>query len=470
MKKVLFLLFSCLLILAMVLPACNGGGGTTTTGNVIKIGVIGPLQYLQGQNQLWGAQLARDEINANGGILIGDHAYKIQLVEADSNEINSITDATGAMEKLISVDKADFIVGGFRTEAVLPMQDIAMDSKKIFLGCGPADQILCSKVKQDYDRYKYWFRATPFCSAYLVDEVLMCLGMAQAIIREDSGVTRPLRVAVCTEGAQWADSITGILRALAPKKLGMELAGVWRPSPTATDLTAEMTAMVAANTDIIATTISGPVGIPYGRSYGELKIPAASVGINVESATSPGYWENTSGLGNYDTTTNAYCPGVDETPLTKPFIDSIMAMNGGNVPAYNAGTYGAIYILKAALERAGTAAIKSNGTFDSDVIVTSLEQTKMMDTVAPEFSFTGMDTPLGNPHDVNFGPGKDTGIATQWQDGVMKGVWPNPDYGAAYEAAGYDASWGTVSYPGIVRWEAPPALLQKLKAETAAQQ
>lgn len=462
MKKVLFLLFSCLLLVAMVLPACAGGG--TPKGKVIEIGVIGPLQYLQGQNHLWGARLARDEINAAGGVKIGNDAYQIELIETDSNEINSITDASAAMEKLITVDKADFIIGGFRTEAVLPMQDIAMDNKTIFLGCGPADQILCSKVKTNYDRYKYWFRATPFSSGKLVDEVLMCLAMAQAQIREDSGITRPLRVAVCTEGAQWADSITGILKALAPKKLGMELAGVWRPSPTGTDLTAEMTAMQSANTDIIATTISGPLGIPYGRSYGELKVAAGSVGINVESGTSPGYWKNTNGLGNYDTTTNAYCPGVEETPLTKHFIDSIMAMNGGNVPAYNAGTYGAIYILKAALERAGAAAIKSDGTFDPDVIVTSLEQTKMMDTVAPEFSFTGMDTP--NPHDVNWGPGKDTGIATQWQNGVMKGVWPNSAYAAAYVAAGYDAAWGTVDYPGIVRWMTPPALLDKLKAES----
>jgi len=458
-KKVLFLLFSCLLLVAMVLPACGGGG--TPAGKVVKIGVIGPLQYLQGQNHLWGARLARDEINAAGGIMIGSDAYQIELIEADSNEINSVTDATSAMEKLITVDKADFIIGGFRTEAVLPMQDIAMDNKVIFLGCGPADQILCAKVKADYDRYKYWFRATPFSSGKLVDEVLMCLAMAQAQIREDTGATRPLRVAVCTEGAQWADSITGILSALAPKKLGMVLAGVWRPSPTATELTAEMTAMQAANTDIIATTISGPVGIPYGRSYGELKIPAASVGINVESATAPGYWKNTNGLGNYDTTTNAYCPGVEETPLTKHFIDSIMAINGGNVPAYNAGTYGAIYILKAALERAGAAAVKSNGTFDSDVMVTSLEQTKMMDTVAPEFSFTGNDT--SNPHDVNWGPGKDTGIATQWQDGVMKGVWPNPAYAAAYVAAGYDAAWGTVDYPGIVRWMTPSAAIGQVE-------
>jgi len=462
-KKVLFLLFTCLLVAAMVLPAC-AGGGEKPAQKVIKIGLIGPLQYLQGQNHLWGARLARDEINAVGGILIGDNAYQIKLIETDSNEINSVIDATAAMEKLITVDKADVIIGGFRTEAVLPMQDIAMDNKKIFLGCGPADQILCANVQKDYNRYKYWFRCTPFSSGKLVDEVLMCLAMAQAIIKEDSGITRPLRVAVCTEGAQWADSITNILKSLAPKKLGMDLAGVWRPSPTATELTAEMTAMQAANTDIIATTISGPVGIPYGRSYGELKIPAASVGINVESATAPGYWTNTNGFGNYDTTTNAFCPGVEETPLTKHFIDSIMAMNGGNVPAYNAGTYDAIHILKSALERAGTAAVKSDGTFDSDVLVTALEQTKQMGTVAIEFTFTGMD--VANPHDVNFGPGMDTAIATQWQDGEMKGVWPNPNYGAAYVSAGYDAAWGTVSYPGIIRWKTPPPLLEKLKAET----
>ena len=154
MKKVLFLLFTCLLVAAMVLPAC-AGGGEKPAQKVIKIGLIGPLQYLQGQNHLWGARLARDEINAVGGILIGDNAYQIKLIETDSNEINSVIDATAAMEKLITVDKADVIIGGFRTEAVLPMQDIAMDNKKIFLGCGPADQILCANVQKDYNRYKY---------------------------------------------------------------------------------------------------------------------------------------------------------------------------------------------------------------------------------------------------------------------------------------------------------------------------
>ena len=51
----------------------------------------------------------------------------------DSNEFLSIPDATNAMELAISRHKVDFILGGFRTEAVQVMQDMAMDNKKILL-------------------------------------------------------------------------------------------------------------------------------------------------------------------------------------------------------------------------------------------------------------------------------------------------------------------------------------------------
>jgi branched-chain amino acid transport system substrate-binding protein len=466
-KKILFLLFTCLLLVALVIPACKGG--PATTGKVIKVGVFGPMQYLQGKHNWWGAQMAADEINSAGGVKIGSDVYQIKLIQTDTNEINSITDATAAMEKLITVDKADFLMGGFRTEAVLPMQEVAMDNHKIFMICGAADQVLVASVKTNYDRYKYTFRCTPFVSAKLADNVVMEVAMAGAIIKEETGIQRPLKVAVCTEGAKWADSITQIMNNFVPRKLGMEVVGTWRPSPTATELTAEMTAMQAAKTDIICEIFSGPVGIPYGKSYGELKIPAASVGINVESEGCPDYWTNTNGLGQYDTTLNSYAQNMECTPLEKPFVDKFMSLHDNEVPAYNAGTYDAMYILKSALERAGTAAVKADGTFDSDVMVTSLEQTNQLTTLATPFSFTPVDTPGGNPHDVTYGPGIDTGIATQWVDGKMVGVWPNPAYGDAYVAAGYDPAWKNVNYPGIVKWTVPPLLSDKLKAEAATQ-
>jgi len=418
----------------------------------MKIGVIGPMEYIQGKHHWAGAEMARDEINAAGGVKVGDVTYMIQLIKADSNEINSITDATSAMEKLISVDKADFVVGGFRTEAVFPMQETAMDSKKIFLNCGAATLALNTPVKTDYDRYKYYFRNTPFCSTYLVQNTVYEIAMAGAILKEDTGINRKLRVAICAEGAQWADSMVQIMNSWVPSKLGMEVSGIWRPSPTATELTAEMHAIESANTDIICPIISGPLGIPYARSWGELKVPAASVGINVEAQQRP-FWDVTKGFGNYETSLSSYSTNMEPTVKTKPFVDAFIAKMD-DVPTYTAGTYDAIYMLTEAVERAGT--------FDSDAVVTELEKTDFITTVS-RFVYTGVDdAPLNNPHDVTYGPGYTTGIAVQWQDGQLLGIWPNPDYAT-------EEDWKAVDYPGVAKWMAPPVVVDKLKAEAATQ-
>jgi branched-chain amino acid transport system substrate-binding protein len=57
------------------------------------------------------------------------------------------------MERAITRDKADFVIGGFRSEAVLAMQEVAMDNKKLFLGVGAADAKLGANVEKDYERY-----------------------------------------------------------------------------------------------------------------------------------------------------------------------------------------------------------------------------------------------------------------------------------------------------------------------------
>ena len=63
----------------------------------IKIGVIGPMQFMQGKGHWNGALMAAEEINAKGGVQVGDKKMKIELVKADSNEFLNVTDATNAM-------------------------------------------------------------------------------------------------------------------------------------------------------------------------------------------------------------------------------------------------------------------------------------------------------------------------------------------------------------------------------------
>src|SRR5512137_574553 len=162
------------LVLAIGLPVW--------AADVIKIGVIGPMNFVQGKGHWNGATMAAEEINAKGGVQVGQKKMMIELVKADSNEFLNITDATNAMERLMTQSKVDLVVGGFRTEAVMAMQDIAMDSKKIFIGCGAATDELCLRVAKDYNKYKYWFRGTPFNSTYLVRTSFIHMATVGAIL------------------------------------------------------------------------------------------------------------------------------------------------------------------------------------------------------------------------------------------------------------------------------------------------
>jgi branched-chain amino acid transport system substrate-binding protein len=457
-KKVLFLLFTCLLLVALVIPACKGGGaldlGIPAGAKTIKVGVVGPMQYIQGEHHWWGAVMAAQKINAAGGFKVGDDTYYVDLVQADSNEINSITDASAAMEKLISVDGAQYVVGGFRTEAVFPMQEVAMDHKTIFLDCGAAAKGLTQQVSADYNRYKYFFRNTPFADFYLLNNTVFLVGMCGTIMKEDTGLNRKLKAAIVSEGAQWADGMTSALQGIIPTKLKMDVVGTWRPSPTASELMAEMTAIQAANADIIVTTISGPLGIPYARSWGELKVPAASVGINVESQ-SLGFWEATQGFGAYETSQCTYSTNAGYSAETLPFVNDFMT-RFGQLPTYNAGTYDAVHALTEAITRAGK--------FDSDSVVAELEKTDIFTaTGAAEFKYTPAENaPQGCAHDVTYGPGFSTGMGQQWQNGKPVAVWPNPQYPP-------DETWKDVNYQGMAKWVTPPLVLERLKAEAATQ-
>jgi branched-chain amino acid transport system substrate-binding protein len=374
--------------------------------------------------------MARDEINAKGGVNVGGKKMMIEIVQADSNEFINITDATNAMERLMTQDKVDFVTGGFRSEAVLAMQDIAMDYKKIFIGCGAAHPEICLRVGKDYDTYKYWFRLTPTNSVYLVKVCLINLATVNAYLKQGLGIEKA-KVAIVAEKAMWIDPMIKAIEANVPK-MGMEIVGIWRPSDKATDVTAELSAVQRADAQIIFTIFSASVGITFARQAGELKIPAAFTGINVESQKD-GFMEATQGKGNYAVTMNTYVRGVGYNPTTVPFIDEYVK-RFGETPSYTAATYDAIKIMAQVIEEAGTK--------DPDKIIPLLEQGEFITTGSAKGKFD-------KNHDVVFGPGYATGMTIQWQNGEMKAWWPN--------------GWEGVTYPGMVKYQIPPWMIEKYK-------
>jgi len=396
--------------------------------DTIKIGVLGPMAFTQGEGHWNGATLAADEINAQGGVTVDGTKRQIELIKVDTNEFLSVPDATNAVELAISRYKVDFLTGGFRTEAVTVMQDIAMDNKKIFMGCGAAHPELCERVTNDYDRYKYWFRVTPINSKFLVKVDFILLGTVAKIMAAQLNIPK-IKVAIVAEKAVWNEPIVNIAQQKLPE-MGMEVVGVWRPSPVATDVAAELSAVQRAGAHIIFTSFSSSVGIPFAKQHGELKIPAAAVGINVE-AQKQGFYKATGEKGDYTLTINTYAR-VKITDATIPFFDSY-SKRFGEAPNYTAGTYEAVYILKEAIERANS--------LDSDKVVVEIEKTDRPGA-AGRLVFT-------KDHDVTWGPGYITGLGTQWQNGENMCVWP--------------MGWEGVTYEGVVPYKLPPWVIEHYK-------
>ncbi len=412
--------------------------GTSAWGQAIRIGVVGPMGYIQGEHHWYGATLAAEEINAAGGVVVGGKKYAIELVRVDSNEMQPGPDAVSAVERAIVAQKVDVLIGGFRTEAMLAMTEVAADYKKIFLIAGAADDgLLKGRVDKNYSRYKYLFRVTPVRSTFLARAAFIQLGDVMEAFRRELGIAEP-KVAIVAERAAWADAIVTFVQLMANTPLalgglGGRHVGTWRPSALATSVTAELTAVERAGAHIVFTAFSGPVGVVFGRDWGRLQIPVAAVGVNVE-AQAQGWLDATGGFGAYTATVAIYADGVTVTEKTVPFVDGFRA-RFGELPLFTAGTYDAIYILADAIRRAGS--------LQTDAVIKALEATDHVSTIG-RLVFDEL-------HDAVWGPGYILGLGVQWQDGAPKAFWPRewrPDPVKSPDVV--------ISAPGTVPYQIPP--------------
>jgi branched-chain amino acid transport system substrate-binding protein len=310
-----------------------------------------------------------------------------------------------------------------------------MDSKKIFMGAGAAHPELCLRVAKDYNRYKYFFRVTPFNSSYLVRTSFAHLGFVGALLKKELNLP-VVKVAIVAEKAVWVDPMIEAAKGVIPK-MGMEMVGVWRPSAVATDVTAELSAIQKSGANMIFTVFSSSVGIPFARQAGELKIPAVQVGINVE-AQKDGFMEATKGMGNYVFTTDTYIRGVEYNELTKPFMDNYVK-RFNETPTYTADTYSAIV-------HGLVPSIEAVGSLDADKVVAHLENREYL-TPGGKVKYY-KDAKGNQTHDLTWGPGYLTSLGGQWQDGKLVGVWPYK-----WKA---DANAPEVTYKGIVPYKLPP--------------
>jgi branched-chain amino acid transport system substrate-binding protein len=478
LKKFLFLMMASLLVLGLVLSGCGGTPSQQEEEeeeeNYITIAVTGAMTDTTGLNAWDGANMAMEEINAAGGVDIGGTTYMIQLVQVETKESTEGEDgSTGTANLQAVIDDVDFCVGGFRTEVVSVYREVAMDAEKLFLNCGASTGLLQFSVVSDYDKYKYWFKVTPYNETFLVKSLLKILGSYGSILKatlqgyEAAGAVKDefkvstavdgkLRAHIMMEDAAWCAGMITVAQLYLPL-LGYTVTGTTLPSPTAADITTEMNAIKDLNPHIIFTAFSGPVGAVYSTTKADLGIPAMTIGINVP-AQEIDHWDNTDGACEGEILLDTWPAGLSVAPGTNAWFDDFVDRTG-RYPVYTAATYDALFSMKEAIE--------ATDSLDTADLIPYLETSEFQGVGAntryypmPEITVTeGVAYALseaqvrelydidsygytynqddwlvmasGAPHiahDTVYGPGYQTGAGSQWQEvdgeGVKVGIWP----------------------------------------------
>jgi branched-chain amino acid transport system substrate-binding protein len=440
-KRVFFIGFALLFGIILVMPPFAMAQVET-----IKIGIYGPLKFLVGIDAQRGAMLAAEEINEAGGINIKGKKHKVELFIADSNELISVPDALNAVERLIKLNNVRFVIGGYRSEAALAMMDMMFKNKVIFMTTACSHTEFADRVAKDYEKYKYWFRVGVPSVRGIGTVVLGILEESMQKVRKDMNIQKP-RVAIIAEKALFADALTGLATGTIPK-LGGEVIGSWRPSPHATDVSTELTAIKEAGAHVIFTALAGPVGVTVSRQWSQLQIPTALIGLNNE-AIDPKYWEKTGGMCNYEATYNMLTGTTRITEKTIPFYNKFSSKFG--IPPIGAasGNSDAVHLVKKAIEE--------TGSLDPDKLIEKLETMEFVGNHSPKVAFY----PKGHKwaHDLIYGPKYTTLVGIQWQNEKCLAVWPTgrPVLG--------DKTWEGLRYDGTVDYVLPPQMIKYWKGK-----
>ena len=517
MKRITFLIVGVLLVLGLVLPGCTTPTPPaeevvyTFDGDAVNIGIAGEIGHATGDMQYLGASLAQGAINGAGGIVIDGVACNLTLQKVDTKEAADETGASGVAAMEAAVDSVDFFMGGFRTEALEVYREVAMDNEKMFFNCGAATESLQHSVVTDYDKYKYWFKVTPYNEYFLASSVLRLVDFTARQIRAALNMSADANIDACivAEDLEWSrDEQVPLYEAGLPA-LHITNLETYLVSSTDPASTVGALADIAANYDpqILIPVYSGTMGVYFAGGVmgyvGPDVLGPMTVGINVyEQLKAP--WAANIGHapGGNETLPYAawglildtWADGMAMTDKTLPFLGAFMTYSGGEYPLYTAVTYDALFVLKTCLEDVGyeedgVAKAKADDiiawyedpanaqqTTTGDAVkyypqpgtevggepaLSSAQVDELYDPSSYGYIYDGADwvMPPHTTHDLVYGPGSATGAGCQWQwdAGASQwkkfGVWP-----AEIEGADLIDQYGdwNFAYTGVKAFQLAP--------------
>ena len=344
-------------------------GNRAAAEKPIIIGAPLSTAFLYGWGAEKGIRLAVDEINAVGGVNVGGkkRTFKVEVIDTRDLEPGvPVSEALMAVEKLILEKNADFLLGGpVRSEAALAAMSLLSKYKKVsILSTGVLTPKYHALVAEQYDKYKYCFRIHGEAKQ-LVGEMLA--GFSE--LKQKYGMNK---IFVMVQDVSHARGAGDIISKVAAKK-GFDVKGMEIFPTGTTDFSMGLLKAKKTGAEILNIWMDMPESSILLKQWYEMKIPVLPFGSTLAAAEQPGFWKATEGKGEYTlcNVVNAGNAPSEATPWTMKFYNAYTKK--WNIEPEGLGcssSYMAVYVLRDAIERAGT--------LDSDKVVSELEKTDVM--------------------------------------------------------------------------------------------
>lgn len=125
----------CALAVSVVLFSLLGLNGYAAKTEIV-VGLVNSETGTEGSRGIehrWGYQQAINDINARGGIFVKDLKKKLPMRLVVADDKSDMTQAAAAAEKLIKLEKADFIIGTTTTPLNVVAGGVAEKYKKLYV-------------------------------------------------------------------------------------------------------------------------------------------------------------------------------------------------------------------------------------------------------------------------------------------------------------------------------------------------
>jgi branched-chain amino acid transport system substrate-binding protein len=412
MNKRIFMAFGIfMLTILFVVP--NYAVAQLKPGDPIVIGVPTALGSIEGRDGWMAIQMARDEINAKGGVQVGSTKHKIEVYSIDTREHEPgipVQDALTATEKLILEKKPHAIaLGNFRSEVLLASMDLMSKYKLPYICSIAMTPLFQKKITDEYDKYKYCFRNC-LNAPYLV----MYLQGVMGFVKKQFNFSKAY---IIVQDTLWAQG-TGKGLDKWYKENGWEVASFDAYALGASDFSPSLIKVRAQKAQVIVPIFDMPQSGILLKQARAMQIPALLAGF-ISPVAPENAWQvfekEVDGMVNLIFEIGPV--PVKAVPKSVAFNENFGKKWGKdariNLSGHGPGpSYDSVYIFANAIERAKTV--------EPDALVSALEKTDLSGVIGR--------IKFGKDHQVIFGfDPKETalGCAFQWRKpGTRAVVFP----------------------------------------------